>query len=126
MRIKLLVQGVNMGNSHDGLLDIAKEWGVKAASLSDQDVVMFINKKRNRLKVIGHGGAVIGYLKTQERISLDAIKWIPATFHKAGRIDYDAALKISLEATLAKKEWAKHVSPLQAARTHKERVSHAS
>lgn len=106
-RIRRLVSGVHMGLGHDGLrLLLAKAVSKGGAntdvtSLQDGDLIMVLNTKGDKLKVIGCKGLVIGYLKMRkgERIMKDALQYLPATFG-GNTFDYDAACKLVLEERL--------------------------
>lgn len=101
-RILKLFLDVHMGLGHDGLIEIAKKGKVKINDLNESDLVMFINKHGDKLKVLGAQGKVIGYLKLPEkrRIMLEALQYIPHTFGSNG-FDYDSACKIVLEKRFA-------------------------
>lgn len=121
MRIIRLVDNVSMGLGHQGLhrlmlgnfkLDITK--------LEDGQLVMFLNKKKDKLKIIGKSGTVLGYLKMPNgrRIMLDAVQYIPQTFGGSG-FDYDLALKKALRARLVKPTELNKFGPLQVFRAMK-------
>lgn len=76
---------------------------------------MFLNRKRDKLKIMGAGGKVLGYLRmpSGQRIMLDAIQFIPRTFGATG-FNYDEALQQALGARLSAASRAR--SPLQAYR----------
>lgn len=98
-KIKLVVQPVHMGLGHDGLAKFLKSHAkIDVKGLQDGDLIMCINSRANRLKVIGGKGLVVGYLKmpNEERIMQEALQYIPRTFG-AGGFDYDAACKKALE-----------------------------
>lgn len=103
-KIRKLITGVHMGLGHDGLRALlAKPANKGGASLNlddlrTGDLVMVLNTAGDKLKVIGHKGLVIGYLKmpNKAKITLDALKFIPETFSGQG-FDYDAACRKSLD-----------------------------
>jgi hypothetical protein len=132
MRIKLLILDIPMGLSFDGLGHIARELRCDPDDLSPQEVVMFLNKQRDKLKILGRNGSkandiveVIGYIRAPrgQPLSLDAIQFLPQTFHEKGRFDYSAALKLSLQKafeTATKRRGERRViSPLEAYRASK-------
>lgn len=120
MRIKLLIKNVNMGNGHLGLASVAKKFKCDLEKIDGQDVVMFLNSAGDKLKIVGAKGTVVGYLRMPKgrKIYLEAIQWLPQTFHASGRIDYDAACKKALERALVR-EHGGTVSPLEAYRAAK-------
>ena len=91
-----------MGLGHDGLRTFLKKYAkLDLDSLEEGDLVMCINKHGDKLKVIGHRGLVLGYLKMpgNAKIMKEALQWIPNTFGGSG-FDYDAACKKVLEKRL--------------------------
>lgn len=106
-----------MGLGHDGLTLIAKKFKVNPEKLGEGEIIMFLNRGRDKLKILGKQGKVIGYLKmpNKNRIMLDAIQYIPQCFGADGSLNYDAAIKKALDERLAKQR-AKPTSPLVAFR----------
>lgn len=117
IRTVVFIDNVHMGLGHDGLTLVAKKFSVDPARLGDGEIVMFLNRGRDKLKIMGKQGKVIGYLKmpNKSRIMLDAIQYIPQCFGADGSLNYDAAIKKALEERLAKQR-SKPTSPLQAFR----------
>jgi hypothetical protein len=94
-KIRKLVQGVHMGLGHDGLKIFLEEHaGIRVSEMQGNDLVMCINSKGDKLKVIGCKGRVLGYLKMPrgEKIMRDALRFIPETFGASG-FDYDLACR---------------------------------
>jgi hypothetical protein len=91
----------HMGLSHPGLIEIAKNAKVNVDKLNDGDLLMFINRKLNKVKVLGAKGKVIGYLRTPDNrpIMLDALQYLPHTFGGASW-DYTEACKLALQKKL--------------------------
>ena len=119
MKIIQLICDVNMGLGHPGLtLMMQKRFKIDLAKLSDDKLVMFLNGKKDKLKVIGKQGMVLGYLRMphSRKIMLEAIQYLPQTFGGAG-FNYDAALKKALEARLGGAVSTKKTGPLEAFRT---------
>jgi hypothetical protein len=102
MKIKRLILNVAMGNSHDGLTKIAGTFGYDVKKLTGQECLMFLNRRRDKMKILGAKGQVIGYLRMPKghKIYMEAIQWLPETFHERGQFDYDAALKKALSIAL--------------------------
>jgi hypothetical protein len=128
IKIKLLVQNVPMGRSFDGLAQIAKAMKCDPEKLSEHEVVMFLNTAKDKMKILGRTGSdksfveVIGYIRAPRglTLSLDAIQYLPQTFHDKGRFDYDAALKMALtKALVAHRKKGERISPLEAYRASK-------
>lgn len=98
-RIKKVVQGVHMGLGHEGLADLLKkEAKLDVQALEPGELVLCLNTHGDKLKVLGHKGLVVGYLRLpgQQRIMMDALQHIPATFGGDG-FNYDAACRKALE-----------------------------
>lgn len=87
--------------SHDGLAEMARKAKVKIEELEEGDLLMFLNRAGDKMKLLGAQGKVIGYLRMpkQQKIMREALQYIPATFGAKG-FDYDAACKKSLEQRL--------------------------
>ncbi len=98
---------------HDGLASLAKKHDLNVTKLIPGQYVVFINSARNRLKVYAASN-VIAYLKlaTGGRIDLNTVREIPRVFNGSGKIDYEEALRIAVNKSLAKKSRAN--GPLQA------------
>lgn len=91
-----------MGLGHDGLRVFLKKYAkIDLENLGEGDLVMCINKHGDKLKVIGHRGLVLGYLKMpgNTKIMREALQFIPQTFGGAG-FNYDSACKQVLEKRL--------------------------
>lgn len=89
---------------HDGLSKLAKDNGVRTDQLEPGNYVIFINSKRNKLKMYA-ANQVIAYLRLKDNRSLDlrTIKHLPRVFN-GKTINYDLALSTVLEAEMAKKQ----------------------
>lgn len=94
-RIIAAIDNVHMGLSHDGLTLLAKKFKVDARTLGQHELVIFINRARNKLKILGGGGKVIAYTRSEKsrKLPLDAIQYIAQIFNEKGHIDIDAAIE---------------------------------
>lgn len=113
--VVMIFDNVHMGLGHDGLADIAKKHRKDPARLVPGELLMFINRAKDKMKVYGPN-QVIAYLRMPHgrRIVLEAIQYIPQAFARSGKIDYDAALKRVLEAKMAAKTGERRtLSPLE-------------
>lgn len=90
----------DMRNGHLGLASLAKEAGVNVDKLEPGEYVAFVNSARDRLKVYAHNNVVAYFYKKGTAIDLRAIAGIPQAFGGSGKMDYDAALKKTLEREL--------------------------
>lgn len=118
VKVITLIDNVPMGNGHNGLAEIAKKVAkIKVDELATGEVLMFLNRAKDKLKILGSRGVVVGYLKMPKgrRIMLEAIQYIPQTFGSNGAINYDSALTKALTERLQAVR-TKHMSPLQAVR----------
>lgn len=103
-KIFKLFLDVHMGASHEGLSRLAEKAKVKLEELQDGDLLMFLNRKADRLKVLGARGKVIGYLRMEkgQRIMKESIQFLPRTFGAQG-FDYNRAVGMALDAQLSKR-----------------------
>ncbi len=96
-RLLRVVDNVHMGLGHEGLIKLARRLSVPT-ELGQGELLMFLNRAKDKLKILGSEGRVVAYLKMPrgERIRLEALQYIPRTFSVTGRIDYNDALRQSL------------------------------
>ena len=112
-RFALVLDNVNMGLGHDGLTALAMKLGIDPSKLQAAELILYINRAKDKIKILGKEGKVLGYLRFPKgkRISTEAIQFIPQTFSDSGEINYDAALKEALGKILGGE--SKTASPLQ-------------
>jgi hypothetical protein len=103
-RIITVIDNVHMGLSHDGLCKLATKLRKDPKTLEPGELILFLNRGRDKLKTLGAGGIVIGYLKmpNKRKIMLDAIQFLPQTFGAKG-FDYDGALSMAIDKALQNK-----------------------
>ena len=103
-KIFKLFLDVHMGASHDGLTRLAEKAKLDVTTLQDGDMLMFLNRKCDKLKVLGARGKVIGYLRMEkgQRIMRESIQFLPRTFG-AGGFDYNRAVSMALDQQLSKR-----------------------
>lgn len=122
MKIIQLVVDVNMGLGHPGLIEVARKFNLDATQLGDSDLLMFLNRDRSKLKILGKQGIVLGYLRMpgSQKIMLEAIQYLPQTFGGAG-FNYDEALKKALAERLVTRQNGKpkRTGPLETFRAKK-------
>lgn len=112
-RILKLFLDVHMGLSHEGLRKLATKANVKLDLLGASDLLMFLNKTGDKMKVLGAQGKVIGYLRLPNNrpIMREALQYIPQTFGCNG-FNYDAACNIALTKRLNKNPPQKPLPPM--------------
>lgn len=93
-QIVAVIANVNMNLGHDGLGLISKKFGYDLQTIEGNKLVLFLNSARDKLKMIGPGGIVLGYVKMPKgrRLPLEAIQYIPKTFSGRGKIDLELAV----------------------------------
>jgi len=93
MKLVRVFFDVDMRNQHDGLGKLAKKEGVDTRVIADDEHIVFINTKMNRLKMLSRGG-VLSYWKSYDgtKVNMEAIQYIPDAF-QAGKINYSKALE---------------------------------
>lgn len=103
--IKGMIDNTHMGMGHVGLHAFClKNFEMDLTKLKPGEVVVFLNRTKDKMKLIGASGKCLAYLRQPrgERIDLDAIQYLPQAFGGQG-FDYDAALRKSLLAKLSNK-----------------------
>lgn len=115
-KLLMIFDNVNMGRSHDGLTEIAKRWKVDPHQLQAGELLLFINRARDKIKVFAPNN-VIAYYRAPKgtRVDMQALQYIPRAFTKSGKIDYDEALKKVLQEKLVAGA-KRSMSPLEAHR----------
>jgi hypothetical protein len=83
----------NLKNNHLGLEKIAKSKDVDVSKLDMGEFVVFVNRKRNALKMYAPGN-IVAHLKLPENTKIDmrTIALLPKHFN-GGEINYSGALK---------------------------------
>lgn len=101
---------VSMALQHDGLTELLKKNKAPLPhQLNPGEMLLFVNKRKDKFKVIAgtsetESNGVLAYYKTRGRpIDVQALKYIPEAFN-GQRIEYNSALKRTLEERLNKKE----------------------
>lgn len=104
-RIVAAIDNVNMGLGHDGLTLLAKRFKIDLRTIQEGELVLFMNRAKDKLKVLGPGSIVLGYIKMTKgrRIPLDAIQWLPKTFSMTGQINIEKAIEISVQKAFEKR-----------------------
>lgn len=94
---------VHMGMAHQGLVNILRKNKIK--DLGHGDLVLFLNRGRDKLKVLSGSGIVLAYVKLPDgrRLPIDAIQYIPQAFSKGGGIDIEGAIAKSVSARFEKR-----------------------
>lgn len=98
-RIVRVLTGVNMALGHDGLaLTIKREAQIDVRTIDAGEIVLCINSAYDKLKAIGGGGVVLGYLKMPKgrKLMKEAIQFLPKVFGGDG-FSYDDACKTALD-----------------------------
>lgn len=107
MRILHIFWDVNFINQHDGLTKIMIKAGVRRDKFGPGDMVCFINRAHNRIKIMSFLDndpdrlGVLAYYRSKTVIDEQAIQYIPQAFD-GSNIDYSAALRTTLEKRLPK------------------------
>lgn len=103
--IKGLVDNCHMGLGHEGLQALClSNFGMDLTKLKPGEVVVFLNRDKTKLKLMGAENKCLGYLRMHrgEKIDLHAVQYLPQAFGGHG-FDYSEALKKSMLAKLAAK-----------------------
>lgn len=91
---------VDMRNGHDGLASVARDYDISVDTLSAGEYLVFINSRRNKMKVYAVNN-VVAYMKTDKSvIDLNAVRYVPEAFTAEGELNYSKALARSVEESL--------------------------
>lgn len=102
VKIIRVLDQVNMGLGHDGLaLLLKRRFSYDVAEMKPDSLVVCINRAKDRVKILGSKGLVVGYLKLPrgQRLMMEAIQYIPQAFGADG-FNYDTALTKALAHSL--------------------------
>lgn len=102
-RILYVFLDVDARSQHLGLSKIAATKSINTDKLKKNEHVIFINKKRDKIKVISHEG-IMTYKKSMHGpLDLMAIEHIAQCFNEDSSIDWTKAQQLALEKALEKK-----------------------
>lgn len=95
-RIVAAFDCVHMGLGHTGLTGIIRKH--RLGQLGHNECILFLNRKRDKLKVMSGSLSVIAYVKLPDgrRLPADAIQYIPQAFSRDGRLDIERAIAQSV------------------------------
>lgn len=84
-RIAQVLLNVDLRNSHDGLMEIAKKRGITAEDLKPGQYLVFVNDNKDRFKIFAMApsgrGAIVAYYKSYAgRVDRAEIETVPAAF----------------------------------------------
>jgi hypothetical protein len=92
-RIVRYFSDIHMGNSHQGLREIAKKHGVDVNELPWGEFVIFVNARQTMLKMYSQGG-MIAHLRMPDGVKIDprTIRLLPKFFN-GKEINYSKAIE---------------------------------
>lgn len=100
-----IFMGADLRAGHVGLRALAQKHRVQLSALGSGECVVFINRARNKIKSYSFNG-VISYVRFDDArrgVSIEALDELPRAFRSDGTLDYDRALRVSLEKKLGMK-----------------------
>lgn len=92
----------DMRRGHAGLAEYARKEGKNVAKLEPGQFMLFVNRKKDQLKLYSAGNCVTHFKSESGRIDMRIISEIPRNF-SGGRFDYKNALRNVLERDLSKR-----------------------
>lgn len=107
MRTVHVILGASMSGQHNSLEVQAQNEGIKLSTLKDGEAVVFINRKKDKMKAYSHN-KVVSYVRfddSRRGIDLSALDEIPRAFTSHGTLDYPKALRITLEKKLKSRKF---------------------
>lgn len=104
-RIAQVFLNVDLRNSHDGLMEIARKRGVDISKLEIGHYVVFINDQKNRFKLFAPSanrrGFIVAYYKSYDgRIDRQEIEMLPQAFGVKKRFETSNRIADKLDETL--------------------------
>lgn len=90
---------IDMRSQHLGLTNIAANENVDLPNLDQSEFVVFINKRKNKMKIFVHGNT-FSYTQRSD-IDMRAIKEVPKYFGYGGPVSYDKALETVIRKNLS-------------------------
>ena len=105
-RIAQVILDVDLRNSHDGLMEIAKQKGLSLKDLKPGQYLVFVNLNRDRFKIFapspnGRGAIIVYYRAYQGRVDRAAIETIPQAFGMRSGFETGTKLAARLDEGLA-------------------------
>ena len=97
LKIKTIIADVHMGLGHEGLGRIYhKKENARVTDLKDGEIVVFINRGNDKIKMLGSKGIVLGYIREPNgrKLMKEAIQYLPQTFGGEG-FNYDKACELA-------------------------------
>jgi hypothetical protein len=106
-----------MGLGHHGLSKLLSREGINVEELQRGDLIMFLNGRGDKLKVLGSKGWVVGYIRHPQghRLMREAFQYLPQTFGADG-FSYDTACRQALEARFRTYPTQRRTGPIQTQR----------
>lgn len=102
MTVNYILTEVFMGLGHAGLNELIEKHARKnigfRRAMESGELVLFLNKKRDKLKLFGYNREVLGYLKIPagKKLSLETVNLVPTAF--GGSLSYGKAVRAALSA----------------------------
>ena len=91
-----------MRGQHAALSDMALKNNIRVSNLSSGEYVVFVNRKKDRIKVFAANNIIAYHKSVEGRIDMGTIALIPKAFEGSGNLNYNKALKKRLELKLGK------------------------
>lgn len=100
--IRKCIMDADLRGGHDYLARLAMTGGLDITTLKQGDVVVFLNRKQDKVKVYAHNNIIAYWRSPSGRISLDMIRWIPRCFNGKD-FDFNQATKKMIETAMLRK-----------------------
>lgn len=107
--------GVDLRSGYGGLRELLKKHKISFDDLSREEVYIFVNRAKTSVKVLSYNH-VVSYLRscdTNRPFDIAALNEIPRAINANGTLNYDKALRLSLEARLLKSGRIKNLEILK-------------
>lgn len=107
MKTVNILLGADLRGGHNSLTIQAKERKVIISELKKDEAIIFINRKKDKMKCYAYNG-VLSYVRFDDPrrgIDLNALDYFPQAFRSDGTMDYPRALRESLKKRIGDKKF---------------------
>lgn len=112
----------DMRSQHPGLTKAAKKEGMDISTLPVGSILVFVNRKRNRIKFLMPNNT-LAYHRSERILDMRAIGFLDRALLLRSEVGYDSALRQSLEKHMGRRSGKNGAKVSKLARTERGRLS---